>query len=82
MASDDSSVFGDPSYAQKAIAASPYAAMGGYITGGLCWMIIPWALGTSGGLAALALSNNPAFPTYPNVPPLPGLHLTIANVSL
>lgn len=43
--------------------------MGGYITGGLCWMIIPWALGTSGGLAALVLTNNPAFPTYPNVPP-------------
>jgi hypothetical protein len=30
-------------------------------------MIIPWALGTSGGLAALALTTNPAFPTYPNV---------------
>jgi urea-proton symporter len=63
-----SSVFGDPSYAQKAIAASPYSALAGYVAGGLCWMIIPWALGTSAGLAARALTTNPAFPTYPNVP--------------
>lgn len=59
-------VLGDPSYGQKAIAASPRAAMTGYFLGGLCWFIVPWALGTSAGLAALALTKNPAFFTYPN----------------
>ncbi|ANZ73140.1 BA75_00297T0 [Komagataella pastoris] len=61
-----STVFGDPSYSQKAIAASAKDVMFGYITGGLCWQIIPWGLGTCTGLAALALTNNPASYTYPN----------------
>jgi Na+/proline symporter len=62
-------VFGDPSYGQKALAASPKAAMGGYIIGGMAWFVIPWTLGTSAGLASLALMNNPASFTYPN--PIP-----------
>lgn len=59
-------VLGDPSYGQKAIAASPSAAMVGYFLGGLCWFIVPWALGSSAGLAALALTKNPAFFNFPN----------------
>ncbi|CDR44373.1 CYFA0S14e02344g1_1 [Cyberlindnera fabianii] len=60
------SVFGDPSYGQKAIAASPSGVLSGYIIGGLCWLTIPWALGTAGGLAARAMLIYPGFQTYPN----------------
>jgi urea-proton symporter len=58
-------VFGDPSYAQKAIAADSVSVVAGYLTGGLCWFIIPCALGTCGGLIARALLLTPSFPTYP-----------------
>jgi len=34
--------------------------------GGLSWFAIPWLCATTLGLAALALENNPVFPTYPN----------------
>lgn len=61
-----SSVFGDPSYGQKAIAASPSGVLSGYILGGICWLTIPWALGTAGGLAARGLLVYPGFQTYPN----------------
>lgn len=33
--------------------------------GGLSWFAIPWLCATTMGLAALALENNPVFPTYP-----------------
>lgn len=63
-----STVFCDPSYAQKAIAAKPKASMIGYFTGGLCWLIIPLALSNL-ALASLALVNDPASPTYPDLIP-------------
>ncbi|BFZ61126.1 urea active transporter [Saitoella coloradoensis] len=50
-----STVFCDPSYGQKSIAAAPMAAMNGYFIGGLAWWIIPVAFGLSAGLAARAL---------------------------
>lgn len=59
-------VFMDPSYSQKAIAAGSKQVMRGYMLGGICWQIIPLALGTSMGLASIALTKNPAFFTYPN----------------
>ncbi|SCU85727.1 LAFA_0D17392g1_1 [Lachancea sp. 'fantastica'] len=59
-------VFMDPSYSQKAIAAGSKQVMKGYMLGGLCWQAIPLALGTSMGLASLALTKNPEFFTYPN----------------
>ena len=34
--------------------------------GGLSWFAIPWLCATTMGLAALALENNPIFPTYPH----------------
>lgn len=61
-----SSVFGDPGYAQRAIAADSTSVFSGYLMGGICWYIIPFALGLSGGLAARALLLNPASVTYPN----------------
>ncbi|KAI0022128.1 Sodium:solute symporter family-domain-containing protein [Xylariomycetidae sp. FL0641] len=58
-------VFMDNGYYNKAIAAHPVAALPGYIIGGLSWFAIPWLCATTMGLSALALENDPAFPTYP-----------------
>lgn len=62
-------VFADPSYGQKAIAAKPMSTISGYVIGSLCWFIIPWSFGLGTALAALALTNNPVSPTYPNTIP-------------
>lgn len=59
-------VFCDNGYYNKAIAASPVHALPGYIAGGLSWFAIPWLAATTMGLSALALENNPVFPSYPN----------------
>ncbi|CAK7891818.1 urea active transporter [[Candida] anglica] len=61
-----SSVFGDPGYSQRAIASDSKSVFSGYMVGGICWLVIPWALGSSAGLACRALLTNPAFFTYPN----------------
>jgi len=55
----------DNGYYNKAIAASPVHALPGYVFGGLAWFAVPFLCATTGGLAALALEGNPAFPTYP-----------------
>lgn len=47
-------IFVDQSYWQKAIAARPKSAMGGFLIGGLAWFAIPFALATTLGLAAIA----------------------------
>lgn len=60
-----SSVFGDPGYSQRAIAAEPSNVFHGYLMGGLCWWIIPFSLGLSAGLACRALLNHPSSVTYP-----------------
>lgn len=60
------SVFGDPSYGQKAIAAEPKSVLAGYVLGGVCWLTVPWALGIIGGLTARALLVSDKFYTYPN----------------
>lgn len=60
-------VFSDPSYGQKAIAAKPIAAMKGYFIGGLCWMVIPWAMGSAAALACLALTDDPISVSYPDM---------------
>lgn len=59
-------VFMDNGYYNKAIAAHPVHALPGYIMGGLSWFAIPWLCATTMGLAALALQDNPVFPTYPS----------------
>jgi Na+/proline symporter len=63
---NESSVFLDNGYYNKAIAASPVHALPGYIMGGISWFAIPWLIATTMGLAGLALESNPAFPTYPD----------------
>lgn len=84
-----STVFCDPSYSQKAIAAKPKASMVGYFIGGLCWLVIPLALSLASSLANLALVNDPLSPTYPDpvptnlvdegIPMLYGLYMTLGK---
>ncbi|CCL99827.1 uncharacterized protein FIBRA_01851 [Fibroporia radiculosa] len=59
-------VFCDQGYWQRAIASAPESTTKAYMLGGLSWFAVPWAFGSCLGLAARALLNNPAFPTYPN----------------
>jgi hypothetical protein len=59
-------VFLDQGYWQRAIASRPTTAVRAYIMGGMAWFAIPFGFATTLGLAAVALTNNPAFPTYPN----------------
>jgi SSS family transporter len=59
-------VFLDQGYWQRAIASRPTTAVRGYIMGGFAWYAIPFGFATTLGLAAVALTNNPAYPTYPN----------------
>lgn len=60
-----SSVFGDPGYSQRAIASDSRSVFYGYVFGGICWFVVPWALGSSAGLACRALLTNPVSVTYP-----------------
>ncbi|KAI1611862.1 SSS family solute:Na+ symporter [Exophiala viscosa] len=59
-------VFLDQGYWQRAIASRPTTAVRGYIMGGMAWYAIPFGFATTLGLAAVALTDNPAYPTYPN----------------
>ena len=59
-------LFLDNGYYNKVIAASPTSVARAYILGGLAWFAIPFVAGTTIGLAAIALENDPSFPTYPN----------------
>ncbi|CDH09592.1 probable urea active transporter 2 [Zygosaccharomyces bailii ISA1307] len=61
-----SSVFGDPGYSQRAIAADSSSVFAGYMSGSICWWVIPFALGSSAGLACRALLTNTASVTYPH----------------
>ncbi|KAF4122876.1 urea-proton symporter [Geosmithia morbida] len=59
-------VFLDQGYWQRAIASRPSTAVKAYILGGLAWFAIPFGFATTLGLAAVALTDHPSFPTYPN----------------
>lgn len=61
-------MFLDQAYWQRAIASRPTTAVKAYILGGLAWFAIPFGFSTTLGLAAVALTDNPRFPTYPNIP--------------
>lgn len=60
------SVFGDPGYSQRAIASDSTSVFYGYCIGGACWLIVPWLLGSSSGLACRALLTSGSSITYPN----------------
>ena len=53
-------------YWQRAIASRPTTAVRAYILGGLAWYAIPFGFATTLGLAAVALTDSPTFPTFPN----------------
>ncbi|BDD58244.1 hypothetical protein MAP00_003535 [Monascus purpureus] len=55
----------DTSFWQKGFAADTAAAMPGYMLGGISYFSVPWAVGTTAGLAAIALEKRSIFPTYP-----------------
>lgn len=57
----------DTSFFIKAFSASPAAVVPGYVTGGIAYFAIPWAMGTLASSVVLGLENNPVFPTYPRV---------------
>ncbi|KAK4888314.1 hypothetical protein LTR27_012765 [Elasticomyces elasticus] len=59
-------VFLDQGYWQRAIASRPKTAVPGYILGGFAWFAIPFGFATTLGLSAVALTDNPSYPTYPN----------------
>lgn len=68
LCSGSGTVFLDQAYWQRAIASRPTTAVRAYLLGGLAWFAIPFGFSTTLGLAAAALTDNPRFPTYPNVP--------------
>ena len=68
LCSGSGTVFLDQAYWQRAIASRPKTAVKAYILGGLAWFAIPFGFATTLGLSAVALTDNPAFPTYPNAP--------------
>lgn len=68
LCSGSGTVFLDQAYWQRAIASRPSTAVRAYILGGLAWFAIPFGFATTMGLAAVALTDSPSFPTYPEVP--------------
>jgi urea-proton symporter len=66
LCSGSGTVFLDQAYWQRAIASRPTTAVRAYIFGGLAWFAIPFGFATTLGLAAVALTDNPKFPTYPH----------------
>ncbi|EOA89160.1 hypothetical protein ACJQWK_09588 [Exserohilum turcicum] len=68
LCSGSGTVFLDQAYWQRAIASKPSTAVRAYLLGGIAWFAIPFGFSTTLGLAAVALTDNPRFPTYPEVP--------------
>lgn len=66
LCSGSGTVFLDQAYWQRAVASRPTTAVRAYILGGMAWFAIPFGFATTLGLAAVALTDNPNFPTYPN----------------
>ncbi|KAH2980309.1 hypothetical protein KXW58_002868 [Aspergillus fumigatus] len=56
----------DQAYWQRAIASRPETSVKAYLLGGIAWYGIPFGLASAMGLGCAALTNNPAFPTYPH----------------
>ncbi|EXJ84011.1 hypothetical protein A1O3_04678 [Capronia epimyces CBS 606.96] len=57
--------FCDQSYWQRSIAARPAGTSKAFIFAGCFFFSVALGIGSSMGLAARALANNPAFPAYP-----------------
>ncbi|KAI1103865.1 sodium/proline symporter [Jackrogersella minutella] len=57
----------DTGFWQKGFSADIASAVPGYVLGGIASFSVPWAIGTFGGLAAVALESTTIFPTYPRM---------------
>ncbi|RDW88318.1 urea transporter [Coleophoma cylindrospora] len=57
-----SGVWTDQAYWQRAIASQPATAVKGYVLGSLAWYAIPFAMSTTLGLTAAALTGTPLIP--------------------
>ncbi|KAL1303090.1 hypothetical protein AAFC00_006533 [Neodothiora populina] len=68
LCSGSGTVFLDQAYWQRAIASRPTTAVKAYLLGGIAWFAIPFGFATTLGLTAVALTDNPRFPTYPDPP--------------
>jgi SSS family transporter len=79
LCSGSGTVFLDQAYWQRAIASRPTTAVRAYILGGLAWFAVPFGFATTLGLSAVALIDNPRFPTYPNVPPSSDISAGLAS---
>ncbi|KAI4085775.1 MAG: hypothetical protein LQ344_008144, partial [Seirophora lacunosa] len=66
LCSGSGCVFLDQAYWQRAIVSRPSTAVRAYILGGLAWFAIPFGFATTLGLAAVALTESPSFPTFPD----------------
>lgn len=66
LCSGSGTVFLDQAYWQRGIASRPTTAVRAYLLGGIAWFAIPFGFATTLGLAAVALTDNPKFPTFPN----------------
>lgn len=79
LCSGSGTVFLDQAYHQRAIASRPTTAVKAYILGGIAWFAIPFGFATTLGLSAVALTNNPRFPTYPDQPPASDISAGLAS---
>ncbi|KAI2468481.1 sodium/proline symporter [Annulohypoxylon bovei var. microspora] len=57
----------DTGFWQKGFSANVASAVPSYVLGGIASFSVPWAIGTFGGLAAVALESTTIFPTYPRM---------------
>jgi len=68
LCSGNGTVYLDQAYWQRAIASRPTTAIREYILGDLAWFATLFGFTTTLGLSAVALTDNPRFPTYPKAP--------------
>jgi len=53
-------------YWQRAVASKPSTAVKAFTLGGISWFAVPFAMATTMGLTAVALTENIDFPGYPS----------------
>ncbi|KAI0056361.1 urea transporter [Artomyces pyxidatus] len=75
-------VFQDQAYWQRAIASKPASTVKAYLLGGLAWFAIPFVFATTLGLAAVALTGDPAMRTLSPADVSAGLPASAAAAAL
>jgi len=75
-------VFQDQAYWQRAIASKPASCVKAYLLGGLAWFAIPFSFATTLGLAAVALTGDPAMRSLSKADVSAGLPASAAATAL